>query len=124
LDKGIEFCRSNILRIFRTLGIDEIDAVSIRKMIDSQPEERQKGLRQLLGQLQQLADTREKSVKLRSELLQERQRRLKSAEIEIGGEIVAGVDVRYGESLLTMDRTMPRPVYQLDDEGTISVRTA
>lgn len=124
LDKGIEFCRTSILRIFRTLGVDAIDAVSIRKLIDSQPEERRKSMRQMLGQLQQLAATREKSTKLREELLQESQRRLLAADIAISDEVVAGVDVRYGEELMTMDRTVPRPVYQLEAAGGISVRTA
>lgn len=87
LDGGIEFCRTNILRIFRTLGIRDLDAVRLRQLIAAQPAARRDSMRKLLAQLQQLGETRERSTRRRVELQQEQILLLRAGEIAISQEL-------------------------------------
>ncbi len=97
LDKGLEFCRTNILRILRTLGVREIDAVKLKELIDKAPPEKRKPLIKILTQLKQLVDTRDKSTKRRQTLAEEQEELFAEAEICIRGLVHADVQVQIGE---------------------------
>jgi uncharacterized protein len=100
LDKGLNFCRSNILRILRTLGVREIDAVQLRALINKAPPDRRKPLIKVLTQLKQLVDTRDKSVRLHNDLEQEQETLYAEAEICIRELVNTDVRIQIGERVL------------------------
>lgn len=100
VEKGLDFCRTNILRILRTLGVREIDAVQLKGLIEKAPPEKRKPLVKILTQLKQLVDTRDKSLKMRDDLEQEQGELFAAAQIQIQELVHADVTVQIGEVVL------------------------
>ncbi len=117
LDQGIEFCRTNILRIFRTLGMNEVDPVHLKELIALSPPARRQALLQVLGQLKQLVATREKSLALKQALEKEQARMIAAAEIRVSGSASAGVQVHLGNAAFRLDKELHRPTFTLGAGG-------
>jgi uncharacterized protein (DUF342 family) len=117
LDKGIEFCRTNIKRIFRSLGLKGIDAACLKQFIDRTPQEKRESAMRLLEQLKQLVDTQKKSMKKRQELEKEQVRILQEAKIRVSDKVFADVQIRMGEETLKVTEDLRRPVFFKTPDG-------
>ena len=104
VQQALDFCTTNIQRIFRTLGTSEIDVVELKKSIENSPPHKREPLMLLLNQLKGLAQTREKSLKMKSDLEAQQGRLLEGSEIRVAGRIHPGVEISFGnESVTTKD---------------------
>ena len=117
LDQGIEFCRTNILRIFRTLGMSEVDPVHLKELIGGSPPEKRQALLQVLGQLKELVATREKTLALKQELESGQARMMDEAEIRVSGSAFAGVQVQIGSAVLGLDQELHQPIFTITPSG-------
>ena len=100
LDDALEFCRTNTLRIFRTLGISEIEATDFKRVIERSPPEKRKPVMQLLGRLKELVNTRERSLEGKRALVLEQERLFDEARISIAEHIDADVKIRIGDAAM------------------------
>ena len=111
LDQGLDFYRTNVLRIFRTLGISEIDAAHFKRLIEQTPPAERKPLVRVLTQLKELVEAREKSLKTRKSLEQKQAQTLEKASIHIAGTVFADAQIRMGEAALTLAEDLQGPVF-------------
>ena len=117
LDKGIEFCRTNILRAFRTLGMHEIDAAHFKTLIEKMPRYKRDPLMKVLRQLKGLTRTREKSLKLRRQLEQQSAKAVEKAEIKVAGVACADSEIYMSGDKLVLSENVERAVFFLSREG-------
>ena len=96
-DQAVDFCRKNMLRIFRTLGITAIDATQFKQLIEASPPHRRKPVMQLLGQLKGLVQKRSLSLNRKKELQSECERMYEKVEIRVAEGIDEDVQVRIGD---------------------------
>lgn len=100
LDKGLAFCRTNTLRILRTLGVREIDAVQLRTLIERAQPEKRRPLLRILHQLKQLVDVRDRSVQCQRRLEGQREELLDAAEISVRDLVHADALLQVGDCIL------------------------
>ena len=122
LDRGIDFCRGNILRIFRTMGMSEINVTHFKELIEKNPPHKRKPMMKVLNQLRSLAETREKSVAARKDLEEHLSESLEAAEIKIDGNVFAGVKIMIGTETLTIDNDMENAIFSKGNQGGITIR--
>ena len=120
LDRGIDFCRSNILRIFRTMGMSEINVAHFKELIEKNPPHKRKPMMKVLTQLRSLADTREKSVAARKDLEKALSESLDAAEIKVEGNALAGVKIMIGNEAMTLDNDLENPTFTRAEQGGIT----
>jgi hypothetical protein len=68
LEKTIKICKAQILRIFRTLGVDDIQPAHFKSLIENSPVSHRKPLMKMLEQLKQMTDSRNEAIKQRQTL--------------------------------------------------------
>jgi uncharacterized protein len=117
LDKGIEFCQTNILRAFRTLGLRDLDVADFKAFIEKTPREKREPIIRVLKQLKALARTREKSLDRRRKLKRENEKVAEKAEIKVFGATFADVEVHIGSEKLILDEELKAPIFFLADSG-------
>lgn len=96
LDEALGFCRTNTLRIFRTLGISEIDASNFKRIIENTTPEKRRPAMQRLRRLKGLVETRERSLQSKREPQQEQELVYSNASILVTEYISANVKVHIG----------------------------
>lgn len=117
LDKSIEFCRTNTLRIFRTLGMSEIDVVHFKVLIENSPPAQRQALIRLVGQLKGLVETREKLLAMKQTLQQEQTQAVEKAQIRVSGTAFAGVQISMGGAIAKLDKDLDQPLFTKAPKG-------
>lgn len=117
LDQSIEFCRTNTLRIFRTLGMSEIDVVRFKALIDESPPTKRQALIQLVLQLKSLVQTREKLLATKQTLEQEQVQAGEKAQIQVSGTAFAGVQISVGGATVKLERNLDHPLFTKTPKG-------
>ena len=117
LDKSLKFCQSNIVRIFRTLGIKDIDAADFREIIQKAPVGKRKAIMELLQKLKQLVKTREQSTKTRNQLERKITELVDKAEIYVTDKAFADARVSIGNDTLTLDQDLENVVFSTGPGG-------
>ena len=101
--RGLETCRTHTLRIFRTLGVNEISATHFKRLIETSPPHDRKKVAGLLKQLKLVASSRAKSQERKRDLEDEQSRIYQGTPIVVSGEVAAGVTINIGEAALETD---------------------
>ena len=96
-ERGLETYRTHTLRIFRTLGVNEISATHFKRLIETSPPSARKKVAGLLKQLKVVASSRAVSQERKRELEEKQSRIYAEAPITITEEIEAGVRIEIGE---------------------------
>ena len=117
LDKTLEFCQSNILRVFRTLGLHEINATQIRSLIAQTSPDQRERIMPLLQHLKTLKNTNQKSLKMRAELESRSSESIKKGEIRILGTAFTDTEVRMGEEKLILREDLEHHSFHLSSQG-------
>ena len=115
-DQAVEFCRKNMLRIFRTLGISEIDATQFKRLIESSPPHRRKPIMELLNQLKVLVARRSESLNQKKELKDEQEQAYEKVEIRVEEGIEADVQIRIGDKALTLAEALSGTVFRREGD--------
>jgi len=97
--------------------MSEIDPVHFKALLASSPPAKRQALMQLLGQLKQLVETRERSLALKQELEKKQARLLEEAEIRISGTAFAGVQVCMGNGAFKLDKDLQGPIFTRTPSG-------
>ncbi len=117
--EGLEFCKTDILRIFRTLDLQTISQEQIAALMARTPVGKRKYVIDILKKLNQLVPLRQKLVAKEAGLLQQHTQALEEAEIEVSGKIYAGTQIRFGETELDITRDLDGPRFCLIDAGIV-----
>ena len=117
--EGLEFCKTDILRIFRTLDLQTIRQEQIAALMARTPVGKRKYVIDILKKLNQLVQLRQKLVAKETGLLQQHTRALEEAEIEVSGKVYTGTQIRFGETALDIARDLDGPRFCLTDEGIV-----
>ncbi len=117
LGKSIDFCNSNILRIFRTMNIQDLDPALIEDLIRRTPAGQKKNIVGLLKKLKELVAYRDQSFKNQQRLKTQLTRTLEKAEIKVNQKAYADVQIRIGDSSQTIPEDLERPVFFLSPDG-------
>ena len=115
-DQAVEFCRNNMLCIFRTLGISEIDATQFKRLIESSPPHKRKPIMELLNQLKALVVTRSESLNQKKALHSEQEQAYEKVEIRVEEGIDADVQIRIGDKTLTLTEAMSGAVFRREGD--------
>ncbi len=99
-ERGLETCRTHTLRIFRTLGVNEISATHFKRLIETSPPHERKKVAGLLRQLKLVASSRTQSQEFKRELEEKQNRIYEGIPITISEEVAAGVMIKIGEAVL------------------------
>jgi uncharacterized protein (DUF342 family) len=83
VDNALKFIKVNVLRIFRTLGINDVDATHFKRLIDTAPAHQRQPVMALLAKLKALIKAREQSMQKRKILEKGQDELYKLAEIRI-----------------------------------------
>ena len=114
--KGIAFCETNILRIFRTLGIQSLDPKEVQVLLGKTPPWRKKPIVTLLMKLKELVAYKEKLLKSQENLKMKIDLALKETEIKINEIAYKDVEIRFGQITRAITQDLERPVFFLTDD--------
>jgi uncharacterized protein (DUF342 family) len=118
LDRLLKACRQNMLRVFRTLGVDTINAALLKRMMEKIPRARRKPMMDLVRRLGKLVKTRQKARDQRESVAEEQERIYDEASIRVVDHVDAGVEIRIGEATKVTDE-MAGAVFRRQPDGTI-----
>ncbi len=104
LEEAVNFCRKNILRIFRTLGIKDIDAAHFRDLIQKAPPGKRKAIIDILQKLKQLTKTRDHSISRRDQLEKKCADLIEKTEIIATDKAFADTRVSIGGELMVLSQ--------------------
>lgn len=104
LEEAALFCRKNILRIFRTLGIKDIDAAHFRDLIAKAPPGKRKAIIDILQKLKQLTKTRDHSISRREQLEKKCADLIKKTEIVVTDKAYADTRISIGGELMVLSQ--------------------
>lgn len=117
MDESINFCNSNILKIFRTLNIQTLNAKMIEDILRRTPPGRKKVIAELLVKLKGLIVYRDDSVKNYKALQAEIDGAFRKADITVRQKAHADVQVKIGQRSLTVQQDQTQVAFFLSDEG-------
>lgn len=117
LVQGIGVCQSNILRILRTLGLRDIDATALDRLIQRTPLSAREEVRTMLNKLKQWVAAKEKALAVQQRLQQERDRNLHNMEIRVPGRVFPSVRVRLGDQALDVSTKLERVLFLWTHKG-------
>ena len=118
-DEGFEVCRTNMLRIFRTLGINDIDATHFKRLIEESPPNKRKAVVATLNQLRAIVDKRSQLQKHKRELEAIQAESLEGAEIVVRDELASDVEVRFGKVSATYTDKLPGTIFSLAGDSIL-----
>ena len=114
--RGIAFCETNILRIFRTLGIQSLDPKEVQVLLGKTPPWRKKPIVNLLMKLKELVSYKEKLMKNQENLQKKIDLALKDTEIKVNEIAHEDVEIRIGEITRAITQELERSVFFLTDD--------
>jgi uncharacterized protein (DUF342 family) len=95
LKETIAFCDANIVRMFRALGLRDLDAENVRNLIKRTPANRRKQVAVLLRKMKELVIFKETSLSTQHHLEQEMVDTLAEAEIVVRGRMYSYTSVMF-----------------------------
>ena len=104
------------MRAFRTLGLQEINAIQFKAMIAKTAPSKRKQIMQVLRQLKGLSVTREKSIQMRRQLDDEDAKAFRQAEISIVETAFSDTEIRLGGRLELLEDVAGQTFF-LSDSG-------
>ncbi|MCZ6634528.1 MAG: FapA family protein [bacterium] len=122
VDGRLDFCNSNILRMFRSLNIQNLDRSVIEVLIRRTPPGRKKSITRLLKNLQDLVGYRDENRKQKKILEVQRDQILRKAEIKVSGTIYADTQICIDNDALQIAQDMGQTTFFQSADG-ISWRT-
>jgi len=117
LDTAVDFCRKNILRIFRTLGIKNIDAAHFRDLINQAPPGKRKAIIDILQKLKQLTKTRDHSTARREQLEKKCADLIEKAEIIVTDKAFADTRISIGRDLMVLSQDFEKTKFTKKASG-------
>ena len=122
VQRALEFCDSNILQLFRTLGIKQLDRESIQGVIRRTPEGRREVAGQMVQKLRDLIVRREKSLREASQLESGRSEILTSARILVSGHLYPDVQVTFEDALIIVKEPLDKVSFHVTDDEVVGTR--
>jgi uncharacterized protein (DUF342 family) len=119
----VEFCDNNILRMFRTLGIQGLDTRTVEALLKRTPPWRKQPVVQLIVKLQELVSFRERSLGKMEGIQEEKSSLLDNAEVEITMKVFADSTIDIGFNKLPVAEDIEKAIFFLDG-STIRSRSA
>ena len=119
VDEGLQFCRSNVMRVFRTLGVQEVDATHFKELIERSPPEKRKPMVKMLTQLKGLAQTRRHTLQRRQALVEQQAGIYGRTQIRISGRVDSDVEVRIGDARLTLTNAVDGVIFGHTDDRIV-----
>jgi hypothetical protein len=117
VDERLEFCNSNILRMFRSLNIQHLDRSMIEVLVRRTPPGRKKAVMVVLKKLEDLVGYRDEKMKQKKVLEFRRDQILQKAEIKVSGTIHADTQIRIGEDALQIAQDMGQTTFFHSADG-------
>lgn len=112
-NEAIEYCDKFIVRAFRTLGLQTIDASELKQLIARTPPEERERIVKVLKQLKKVTATRDRSLQQRAKLQNQSRARVSGGQIHVRHIAHADVEVRVGDQRLVLDQDLDQPVFCL-----------
>ena len=97
LGKDIHFCDTNIAKMMRTLGIDQLDKDSIQEMLKQASEGKEALYAKIVAKMRDLIKHREVALAAKQKLQKEAEKSIGLADIRILKQIYPGIVVKIGE---------------------------
>lgn len=120
LEERIKFCDTNILKIFRTLNIQSLNAQLIEDILRRTPPGRKKAIAELMVKLKELLVYRDESRKGQEVLQKEIESALMKADIQVHKTARTDVQVRIGQHSLTLQKDQTHVAFHYAEEGVKS----
>lgn len=117
LDESINFCNSNILKIFRTLNIQALNAQLIEDILRRTPPGRKKAIAELLVKLKGLIVYRDESLSGHKTLQAEIDETFAAVEIKVRKKAHTNVQVKFGHHSKTLQKDEEQVIFSLSGEG-------
>ena len=117
LDESINFCNSNILKIFRTLNIQTLNAKLIEDILRRTPPGRKKVIAELLVKLKGLIVYRDESMGSHKALQAEIDKAFQEAEITVHKTAQADVQIKIGHRSLILKEDKEHVSFFLTEDG-------
>ena len=115
----VEFCDNNILRMFRTLGIQSLDAPIVGALLKRTPHRRKQGMVQLIMKLREIVTFRERSLQKMQEIEREKEDLLDGAEVEITNKIFADATIDIGFNKMKMTEDIENAIFSLSNNNVV-----
>lgn len=119
-EESINFCNSNILKIFRTLNIQTLNSQLIEDILRRTPPGRKKAIAELLVKLKELIVYRDESMSGHKALKEQVDDALKSATITVRDMAHVNAQIKIGQRSLTLKQPQTKVSFYLSDEGVLS----
>jgi len=116
IDKTIEFCDANAIRLLRTLGLKRAHSQYIKTLLRQAPESKKKVLKEIVKKLYDLLDMRGKSNTEKEELKKTLDASTESAEIVVTGKAFSGIRIAIGESEDTLSADHVAFCFRIDPD--------
>ncbi|MBT4140059.1 MAG: DUF342 domain-containing protein [Candidatus Latescibacteria bacterium] len=117
LDESIDFCNTNILKIFRTLNIQALNPQLIEGILRRTPPGRKKAIADLLVKLKGLIVYRDESLSGHKAVQAEIDEAFAAAEIKVRKTAHADVQVKIGSRSLMLQQDEGRVTFSVSDDG-------
>ena len=109
-------------RVFRILGLHEINAAHMKTLIAQAPPEQRERVMKVLKHLQSLTSTNQTSLKMRAELESQGQQSIKNGEIRILGTALTDAEIRMGEQKLILSEDLEHHAFRLTSHRVVKPR--
>ena len=119
----VEFCDNNILRMFRTLGAQSLDAPAVEALLKRTPPWRKQPVGQLIMKLRELFTIRAESLQNMESVQQERSELMDKAEVDTSGKAFADSVLEIGLNKLRIAEDIESAIFSLS-HSDISWRSA
>lgn len=116
LKKGIDFCNTEILRMFRTLKIKEFNEEEVRKVLERTQSAQREHVSGILRKLQKLIQLRAEGIEQQQVLEEKQAEKLTEAEIVITGQIRSDVQIRFGEQTQMITKNLTSPTFSFEND--------
>ena len=117
IKKNLELCEAHIMRIFRSLNINNLDRDLIEEIMRRTPPGRKKAIAELLVKLKELVAYQQGLLKQQKGLTQQAEETLQKAEIQVSQTAHADTQIRIGECLRTFPEDLQNVVFYLASDA-------
>ncbi len=114
---SVDFCNTNILRIFRTLGLGQLNPVEVRDLVQRTPPSKREHIQDMLEKLTSLVETRKKSLRLQKELEEQSAEFIERGHIEVSDQVFAGSQIRMGDEVLEIPQDLEASEFIFSGDG-------
>lgn len=115
--ENLEKCNAAVLRILRTLGLQEVNAELLRRCIRKAPPEKRKKVAELIKFLQETVQKKQEFQETQRVLREQIASELEQSTIKISAEIFPDVMIQMGEDIQNIPEKLPPQLIFRDEEG-------